>query len=426
MYPHWLEPVADAFRRADAGEPVRALLSVPPQFGKTELALHGLTWLQGRNPRRRSAYASYNITRGQRMSRRARQLAQRSGIAIAQDARAAGYWETAEGGYLIGTGIGGALTGFAVDGVLVVDDPHKDRRDANSPVMREHVWDWYTDVARTRVHPGASIFVIHTRWHTDDLIGRLAEHEGWETINLPALDDEGRSLAPELKSAEFLEDVRREVGEYTWWSLYQGQPRPKGGELFGTPATCRMKDIPPVGQMAIGLDLAYSAKTSADYSVAVVLRRANGKAWVVHVERHQKSTEHMAPILVGLQARYPGAKTMWDAGGTEVGVAKLLNAMGARIGTRPAVRDKYVRAQPAAAAWRAGDIVVPTDAPWAGKFLDEVQRFTGLDDKHDDQVDALASAFDTLPKHDGLRVVSGGKGTHRGRSRGVAGRKTRS
>lgn len=389
--PRHLAPIVDVIERATREE-ARVVISAPPQHGKSTLVLHALVWLLLRHPSKRNAYVTYAAQVAQDQMYRARLIAERAGL----EAQATlDRWRTREGGGVVATGIGGPLTGYAVDGLLIVDDYVKNRVEAESPTYRERAWEWFTSVALTRVHPGASVVVVATRWHPDDLAGRLIA-KGWEHITLPAIDEEGRPLWPEKRPQEWLEAVRREIGEYDWAALYMGEPRPRGGAVFGPPHY--YDELPSGGyREATGVDLAYTKRTSSDYSVAISGRFHEGRLYITRVWRAQVRAEEAARVLVSFpEPRY------WHAGGTEQGVVDLMWALGVRINALPARGDKFTRAQRAASAWNEGRILVPREASWLSPFLAELESFTGLDDPHDDQVDALAALWQGLSARIGL------------------------
>jgi hypothetical protein len=173
-------------------------------------------------------------------------------------------------------------------------------RPAESALKRERVWQFFTDVAKTRLNPSASVIVVHTRWHEDDLAGRLVKHHGWEKVNLPAVSPEGAPLWPERYTPAWLKEQREALGEYSWASLYMGEPRPRGGAVFRDvrlydPQTTVVRSH--VWRVAIGVDLAYTAKSRADYSVAVVMAAdGKGTCYVLDVIRAQVE----APVFAGM------------------------------------------------------------------------------------------------------------------------------
>lgn len=414
--PHHLAQLLDVFDRIDRGEEVRALISVPPQHGKSETGLHGLARIMGRRPGVRNAFCTYASDFARAQSRKVRRLIREMGMEISREANRQEGWETTTGSSLQATGVDGPLTGKGVDGILIIDDPYKNRVDAESAAYREKVWEWYLDVAETRISGNASIIIIHTRWHPDDLIGRLLKFEEWEHINIPAVSEvDGVRTAllpayPGGKKAwplEKLDKWRAKRGEYGWWSVFMGEPRPKGGHLFEIGATCESRDIPSFGRVAIGVDLAYSKKTRSNWSVAVVLREVQNLGgdcaqypnlyYVEHVERHQVKAPVFVRILSQLSARYPGAPMWWHGSPQEQGAAEVIQDLGLRqLEGKRAIGDPYIRAQPAAAKWNAKKIITASDCSWSSEFLIEHQAFTGVGDKFDDQVVALASALEAL------------------------------
>jgi len=408
--PRHLTPIARLFERAVAGEPVRALVSVPPRHGKTETILHGIAWGLRRHPEATFAYASYAADIARSKSRQARDYAREAGVALRDDAGALHEWRTPQGGGVLATGIGGPLTGHGAR-VLVVDDPHKNREEADSRTIRDNVEGWFTSTAMTRLEPQGSAIIVHTRWHEDDLIGRLvrqsnryhathgADGEAWEYVNLQAIDEvTGAALWPDRWPAEVLDRRRRSVGEYDWSALYQGRPRPRGGAVF---RDVSWFDAPPSNgyRIAIGVDFAYTAKTYADYSCAVVLAQTDKASFILEVVRQQCEAPAFAGTLARLRERYPGAKIAGYLAGTENGVVDFFAREGVKVEKLPiGGADKFTRAQAVAAAWNRGDVRVRSGASWAQTFVDEVCEFTGVNDPHDDQVDALAGAFDALNK----------------------------
>lgn len=413
LAPNHLHQVADALARARHG-PVKICLSVPPRFGKTETVLHSLAWrLQMDNhPDTEIAYVTYEANLARSKSLKIQEMVQRAGVRLGS--RVAGHeWFTAGGAAVRATGVGGPLTGNGAR-LLVIDDPLKNREEAESPVIREKIWDWFTSTAMTRVEPGGSTVIVHTRWHDDDLIGRLEQGmagDDWEFINIPAVLDDGqpgqRSLWPERWPLAELQGKRRLVGEYDWASLFMGQPRPKGGRLFKEPARYMHHD-PDGCYYVIGVDPAATEKTASDYSVIVVLA-CKGKpltleqnCQVVDVWRGQVEI----PKLVGQIHRIArewgvpgsaGAPVAVEAVGGFKAVPQMLREMDKRLRIFEVtpVADKFTRAQTTAAAWNDQRIQVPKaySKPWVNAFVTEVCKFTGVKDPKDDQVDAMVHAF---------------------------------
>lgn len=394
--PRHLQPIADLFERIARGEPVRAVTNVPPRHGKTELLLHAGAWLLAQNPELQLCYASHGQRIAEKKSRRMRELARKAGVPLSADAQARGDWRTGdEEGGCWATSPGGAITGEGFN-VEILDDLTSGRAGAESAATRERTNEWLIADVLTRLEPGGSVILNQTRWHPDDPAGH-ALSLGWEHVNLPALDADEQPLWPERWTADELKRVRETMGGpegYEWVSLYMGQPRSRGSRVFGD--VCTYDEPPDLtgARIVIGVDFAYSTRTSADWSVAVVMARVGGIAYVLDVLRVHDEPREFRDRVKFLIGRYPGATCCAYAAATERGGVEFFRDGGIRIDGRTAQLDKFSRAIPVSAAWNAGKVLVPERAPWLDRFVSEVCGFTGVKDRHDDQVDALAAAFD--------------------------------
>jgi predicted phage terminase large subunit-like protein len=386
--PSHLAPIAALCERV-LHEPVHACLGAPPRMGKSELFEHAVAWWLRQAPHLRIGWLSYSGRIAERKSRGAMQRAERAGVPISREQRSAANWRTGvEDGGLWATSPDGSTAGEGFD-ILIFDDPIANRAAAESSAEREALWDFFNDVAFTRLEPEGSIFVSHHRWHTDDLIGRLVARNAWPYVSLPAINEQGESLWPARWSVARLRQIEEQLGAYGWSSLYQQQPRPRTGSLFND---VRFYSTLPEGiRYGIGADFAYSTKTHADYSVAVVLAELDGVYYVVDVVRGQVRAPEFRVQLDLLAERYKTTPCAFVSG-TERGVTDMMGELGTAIDARPAVADKFVRAQPVAAAWNAGKVLLPRAAPWLDAFVTELLDFTGVKDRHDDQVDATAAA----------------------------------
>lgn len=378
----------------------KVVVATPPQHGKTETCLHGLVWLLQREPTRRHAYVTYETDRAQKLSAKAQEIANRADLVWSGTRKS---WKIADGGSVFATGLDSGLTGEAVDGVMVVDDPVKDVVEANSATYRQRAEDWFNAVALTRMHPGASVIVIQTRWHPDDLAGRLIAR-GWEHVTLPAISHEGKALWPEERPLAWLKSQREAIGEYAWAALYEQAPRPRGANVFGDVHLYDPGLPMPGRKVALGADAAYSERTYADFSVALAMASWGGKFYVLDVDRSQVKAPAFRERIDAMKARHSITRSRWYTSTTESGLALML-------GVTPIIAraDKFVRAQKYAAAWNAGKVLCPAGAPWLNDFVAEHVAFTGVDDLHDDQVDAGAAAYDELespaPSYAGLPKI---------------------
>ena len=435
-----LRPLAELFWQAGCGRRLRVLSSTPPQHGKTTSMLHWIVAYLKAFPWQNVAYVSYESGIAWSKSREAREIAERAGLKIKRGSNSVAEWETTEGGKFIATSIGGPLTSKRVD-FLVVDDPHKDRVSAESAVYQRRAFEWFSGVAISRLTKDASAIVNMARWAQGDLIGRLLENRkiDWKVINLKAIDvidGEERALWEAQKPLKYLRHLRDtgSIHPYDWAALYEGNPQPRGGALFGEPARY---DIVPMDadnlrswRFAIACDPAATEKTSADHSAIVVLGAtgdgADQKVYVLDVWRGQVEIPALVSKLHQMQIRWRCPVWVESAGGFKA-VPQMLrdvwNASRERGGesfrvydANPSARgDKFTRALPVSAAWGSGRVLVPrsdVEYPWVRDFLNEVRMFTGKGDAQDDQVDALAWAFDAVDRRvtsieRGVRKVPG-------------------
>lgn len=392
--PVWLGIIAERMERM-AREPLKVCFSTPPQHGKSTLLFHFIAWLLKHFERKPLLYLTYSIDFAISQMRLARPIANAAGVEFTAGSRSMTEWMVANGGSLYATGVGGSVTGRP-GGIVLIDDLIKDWEAAQSAKERENADNWLKTVVLTRLHPTSSVAVIATRWHEDDQIGRLVKR-GWTEIKLPAIDANGVALWPEGRPVSFLEDQRAQMGSHMFSALYQCDPRPREGRVFQGVNYYEPGSV-SFSRYSIGVDLAYSAKTHADYSSAIVLGRgADGRTYVVDVVRRQCTAPDFAADLKRLGEMYPGAPMRWYAAGTEKGAADFLIRDGVRLVVMPPRGDKLARASMAAAAWEREAVLVPHGAPWLAAFVNEVLDFTGTgNDAHDDQVDALAAGFDAL------------------------------
>lgn len=396
--PQHLKPIVEAFERAVRGESIRMCFSAPPQNAKSDTLAHGVAWGLWNAPGLRFGYATYGDALVRDKSKLARRLVQER-LGMPLDVKKLTQWDTPEDGGFVATSVRGALTGKRIN-IAIIDDPYKNRPEAESPTIRRTVRDFMNDVVETRLTPNGSCFVFMARWHPQDLIGELID-EGWEYVRLQALNDEtGEPLWPEVWTREALERKRIKVGEYTWESLYQGRPRPRGAAIFGPPTTYR--ELPKVFTVGGGLDLAYSTRTSADRSIAVRgVREANGDRIFITdvIRRHGVSVTDFRRDVHALHVRGPSARWRWYTSTTEKGAAQMFREppeLAVPVIAITAAADKHTRALPTAAAWNAGNVLVPENAPWLDDFLAVVLNFTGADGADDDDVDALVAMHDEL------------------------------
>ena len=415
--PDHIWPLITEIERA-RWKPIELCVSMPPRHTKTVTLLNALAWWIQESSADMNAYISYNDTIALSKSRLCRQVAADAGVLLGGATDAASEWTTRAGGGLVASGAGAGLTGRGFQGLVVVDDPYKNREEADSPVIKEKIWDNFNEVVLTR-REGASTIVCHTRWGEDDLIGRLVKEKGWRYLNLAGLAEKGDPLGraegdplwkgnPQFTREELLK-IQAQIGEWSFAALYQGRPRPRGHSVFGIEHYHDDNSLNGYRVVLYG-DPAASKKTTADYGVMMAIgikgHKENQTGKVLDVFRKQMTVPEYIRALQAFRQRWNNAPLWVEAVGAFKAVPQILlevdPTLRNRIKEHQPVGDKFQRAQGVASAWNTGRVTVPVGAPWVADFLSEVQGFTGVNDRHDDQVDCLSGAWNVGSKPGGL------------------------
>jgi len=241
------QQIAEALEKVERGEINRLMIFAPPRHTKSELASRRFpAWYLGRNPDKQIIATTYGYDLASDFGRDVRGIVDSEeydklfDTKLRADSKSANRWHTNENGVYIATGVGGSITGRGAH-IALIDDPFKNRDDADSELMRDKVWKWYTSTFYTRLMPGGAIIIILTRWHEDDLAGRLLEDEKnggdkWTKISLQAIKNEGtkqeEALWPEWYNLDYLKQTKHVIGNRDWTALYQQNPAPDEGIYF--------------------------------------------------------------------------------------------------------------------------------------------------------------------------------------------------
>lgn len=398
--------------RLTRGEINRLMLFVPPRHGKSEMVtVRYPVWRLERSPQMRVIIGAYNQTLASKFGRKTRRIAE-TRLKLSDDRHAADDWETAEGGGVRAVGVGAGITGQGGN-LIIIDDPIKNRQEAESTAYRERVWDWYTDDLYTRLEPNAAIILIQTRWHEDDLAGRILASDdapNWTTICLPAEANEndplgrrlGQALCPERYNERALARIKSVLGARSYAALYQQSPRPPEGNLAKQEWFPIVDAAPARGKSVRSWDLAATEKsakaTDPDWTVGALLTECDGIYYVRDIRRTQ-ATPGAVLALMKQTAQLDGVGTQiavereGGAGG-KFAAAQVIRALaGYTVRAVPPQGDKVTRAMPFLAQAEAGNVRIVKGA-WNYAFLDEIASFPS--GAHDDQVDAISGAFALL------------------------------
>lgn len=395
----------------------RLLVTMPPRHGKSEAVSHWFpAWTLMRRPIERVILASYEAEFASSWGRRVRNTVNVLAPGLVEsDSRAADRWTTSQGGGMVTAGVGGPITGRGAN-VLIIDDPVKNAEEAESPTFRERAWEWWTSTAYTRLEPDGVVVLLQTRWHEDDLAGRILSRsaEAWTHVDLPALAEsgdalgraEGEALWPERYSRDALLAIQREVGSRVWSALYQQRPVPASGGMFKREWLDRARyrkaevrdDLYEVAGVVVPLssmrrfttvDLAASVKTSADYTVIATFGVApSGHCCVLDVRRARLEGPDIVPAIRAVVDQWKPACVWVEKVGFQLALIQWARREGIPVRELVPDRDKVARALPLSAAFEGSRMLLPAHAPWLDAVLGELLSFPlGT---HDDTVDALA------------------------------------
>lgn len=391
----------------------RLAVFMPPGAAKsTYSSILFAPWFFAQKPDACLIAASHTQELAEKWGRRVRNLigeySNVLGYGLAMDNQAAGRWETSSGGEYFAAGVGGAIAGRRAD-LVVIDDPVRSREDADSEVVRDKVWDWYKSDLYTRLKPGGKIILIQTRWHEDDLAGRILEDmaaggDQWEVISLPALAEShndplgrapGEALWPEWENLKELERKRRAVGPRDWSALYQQRPAPEEGDYFKAEWLKPYSKAPPLETLAVygGSDYAVTSD-GGDYTVhAVIGVDPEKRMYLLDLWRKQAASDVWIEAFCSMVREWKPREWAEEHGQIKSGVGPFIDRMqrerNAYVYRRvfPTRGDKAVRAQSIRGRMALDGLYVPQNAPWLAELRSELLSFPA--GKHDDIVDAL-------------------------------------
>jgi len=426
--PH-LVALSEALEAVERGELKRLMVVMPPRHGKSELVtLRFPCWYLAKHPRDYIVQSGYAESIALTHSRKARDVfispemttlfpdihyrperaAQETIIPIRQ---AAHEWGTKQGGSYYAVGIGGGVTGRGFN-VGIIDDPVKDAEEAESITMREKVWEWWKTTFRTRAAPGAAIIIVMTRWHEDDLVGRILKQikedpasEKWKILHFPAID-EGKALWADQYPIEELMSIKRDVGGRVFESLYQGNPTIAEGELFRREWWKYFREPPKFERIIQSWDTAFKDKTQNDYSVCTTWGEASNGYYLLSLWRDKVQFPELKIAAKALYERdKPNLVIIEDKASGQSLIQELQRDT--RIPLLPIKVDanKVARANACTPSIEAGKVFLPESAPWLIDFIDETAAFPNA--AHDDQVDSVTQALNfmrTEPDYEEVQV----------------------
>lgn len=416
----------------------RLMVFMAPQEGKsTKISAWTPLWRLAADPTLRIAIVSYAENKAERWGRWLKRMIEghpELGITLMSDSRAAGRFETTAGGRVICVGMEGGITGEPVDD-LYIDDPLRGRAEAESPTYRERAWEWWESNGATRLSARGRVVLMLTRWHADDLAGRLqAEEPGeWTVLRIPALrhpelpvvrgndgasvyDPTGELISVQNRRPGYFKELKAKRSGYVWRSVYDQDPVAAEGNLFHRPdfrywhwlnpnrdrhdrlggARIRLPDRGLDLYLSdcwrfVTVDLAGSVKTSADFTVASVWA-LHGDGTLVLLDRIRKRLEegNQWAAIQPLTRKWQAPDIFVERGFIGTTMVVAATRAGMRVQPLTPDKDKITRAIPATHLVAAHSVWFPANADWLDEWCDELAGFPSW--AHDDQVDTLTYA----------------------------------
>ena len=430
--------VIEQLQRVIDGKCNRLILQVPPRHGKSLLASQLLpaAYLLA-HPDRYVGISSYSAELAEGFSRKAREFFKDGGGLLDPNSKAVNAWGTEGGGGLWAAGVGGAVTGRSGH-LLIIDDPVKNREDAESARMMDKLNDWYTSTLYTRLEPHVgAIVVIQTRWSENDMIGQLLENEhnvsekgreNWTIVDLPALYEDagdrpplpphcpaisdwreniGEALCPQRYDTDALERIREAVGSRDFASLYQQRPAPEGGNMF-SPDWWQFYDwdtpLPTFQRVILSVDCTFTDTKKSDYVVGTVVGQAGSQFYVLDLVREKLDVVGTMAMIARMYKRHQLNGTVIELAASGYAVYQMMQKkVPGLIGFKPE-KSKVSRASGIVPLVEAGNIYLPASATWLESFINEFSLFPAS--KNDDMVDSLTMAVNYCSQRSAPQMTS--------------------
>lgn len=406
----------------------RLMVFMPPRHGKSELVSRKLpAFIFGRNPDAEIIATSYSADLAQRMNRDVQRIISNPaytelfpGTTLSgqsnQIISGGSYIRNSDIFEIVGrrgvyrsAGVFGGITGMGGD-YIIIDDPLKNREDSASEILRDKVWEWYTSTLYTRLEKDGSILLTMTRWHEDDLAGRLLRlmeadpaADQWTVLNFPAIAEvvrhpedtraEGEALWPMKYTVKQLEATKASIGTFDWNALYQQRPAPIEGGLFKREYWQYWDELPPkLAEWVQSWDCAFKATSTSDFVVGQVWARDGANRYLIDQVRGRMTFTETVQAIRRMSELYPQThrKLIEDKANGSAVIDTLRREITGLIPVQPQ-GGKEARAQAVSAVVESGNVYLPRKARWLGDFIEECAAFPN--GAHDDQVDAMTQAL---------------------------------
>ena len=403
------------------------VISTPPQHGKSQSVTETLpSWYLGRHPESHIIEISYNEDFAIKFGRRNRRKIEEFGddifgLTLAKDNNRAVEFETTKHGGMISRGVGTGVTGQPAN-LMIIDDPIKNKKEAYSKSRRDLIYEEWLMSFKTRLAPHAKVILIMTRWHEDDLAGRLLqEEENIKLLNLPCecedeneplywLDKDGHrchrkigdALCPEIgKENAWLKEYKKGLvsveGSMAWNALFQGRPTAMEGNIIGRDwwSFYEEGEMPEIHTWVMSVDAAFKDEDQSDFVAIQVWGKNGANIYLIDAVKKHLSFPDTIVEIRRLRAMYPDCKTtlVEDRANGSAIIRMLRYEMSGVIAVQP-IGSKMARVQAILGAIESGNVYLPKNKRFTGDFIEECSSFPNA--AHDDQVDAMSQALNRL------------------------------
>lgn len=395
----------------------KLIVNMPPRHGKSQFItkIVPLWWLFNR-PSSRVIIAAYNSTLAEYFGREILDLfknhGSKYGLELNASQKSKSEFVTNKNGSIVAVGVGGSLTGKGAD-LIIVDDPIKNDAEANSADARDKIYQWFNATLLTRLEPNGSVILVMTRWHEDDLAGRLLKNKKWDRVVLPAFAEKndligrakGEPLWAERYGKEKLIGIREDIGNYWFSGLYQQSPAPADGGIFrrnsfkyfeltnqiatSSDFTISIEEI----DVFFACDLAISTSEKADYTVVLIFAvDINKNILIIDAYREKVIPSKHTEIIMELYQKHKPTLVGIETVQYQSSLFHSLNNYGLPVIKLVPKKDKVSRALPLAAKLESGKVYFNRSIACLSDMENELLNFPNA--KHDDIVDTLAYAVE--------------------------------
>jgi predicted phage terminase large subunit-like protein len=411
-WPH-LQLIFKELELVASGKVKKLMIYMPPRHGKSEtVSIRFPAWYIERYPETKFIIAGYNFDLSSKFSRKAQRIVKSQGIPLSREA--VDDWQTNQDGGIRSVGVGSGVTGHGAFGIII-DDPVKSREEAYSSAYREKVWNWYRDDLFTRLEPQGFIILIMTRWHQDDLAGRILENDKeheWKVLKLPALAEEndpmgrsvGEALCPDRFDEDALEYIKTVQGS-DFESLYQQNPVAATGSIFKREWWKYYDVEPQFNSIYQSWDTGFKLKQSNDPSCCLTWGVTNSGYYLIHRWVGRVAFPDLKVLANQLyQDFHPTAVLIEDKASGQSLIQELQRETSIPLVPIQVGTDKISRANAVTPIIQSGRVYLPKNKEWVFEYVDQMAGFPA--GAHDEDIDCTSQLLNYLSHQNNIGMLN--------------------